>query len=55
MRIGQYYYFITDKGTVGKAQWLETYKDYYRKNIGNVYTKYFDIKDKINKIKLEVI
>lgn len=45
------YYFITDKGTIGKAHWFNNYKDQFRKLHGNVYKDYRTIKVVIDNIK----
>lgn len=40
MEFGDVYYYVTDKGTIGKAQWLNGISDKYRMIKNNCFTTY---------------
>lgn len=51
MKLGNKYYYITDKGAVGKAMWLNDKRDRYRKLSNNVYKTFAEIKPIAERIK----
>jgi hypothetical protein len=53
MKIGEYYYYITDKGTIGKSKWLNSYRDYYRQKKG-IFKNYKECKICFDTIKMSI-
>lgn len=54
MNIGDKYYYITDKGAVGKAYWIDAKRDRYRWSVNNVYRRFIDIKPIVENIKSQI-
>lgn len=51
MKLGDKYYYITDKGSVGKDIWVNTKRDRYRRLTNNIYKRFIDIRPIVDRIK----
>lgn len=54
MKLGDKYYYITDKGAVGKSIWMDDKRDRYRKISNNIYKTFIEIKPIAEKIKSQI-
>ena len=53
--LGEIYYYITDKGTIGKSIFLGTKRDIYRINTGITYFNYKDCRAALDEIKKKFV
>ena len=51
MKLGDKYYYITDKCAVGKDIWVDAKRDRYRRLTNNIYKRFIDIRPIVERIK----
>ena len=51
MDIGESYYFITDKGTIGKSIWFNNKRDNFRVKNNNVFKDFINVKQVLSGVR----